>query len=91
MTCLIFYSVHSYLEYMSRLSLTAVGIYGVCVVCLTYENKYVWARALEGLKENSQNARSHNERAHLQLKGHNNRLTLYLTYLFIYLRHGLTL
>lgn len=46
---------------------------------------------IEGLKEKSQNARPHKERAHLQLKGHKDDLTLSTSDLFIHLRHGLTL
>lgn len=66
-------------------------ICGVCAVCRTYGNRYAWGLGIEGLKEKSQNARPHKERAHLQLKGHKDDLTLSTSDLFIHLRHGLTL
>lgn len=84
MTCLTFYSFHGFLEYISQLSITDMEICGVCAVGLTGEQIFVDPQALEGLKEESQNARPHKEWAHLQLKGHNDRLTLSISYLSIY-------
>lgn len=56
-----------------------------------WEQVCIWGLSIEGLKEKPQNARPHKERAHLQLKGHKDELTLSISDLVIHLRHGLTL